>query len=226
MNRLNKSILGFGAGAFLAVSANATPLGFNEPTEFWDRGDAGTSYAFFDTFTAASGADISDPEESNGFTTPELGQSLPVAPPGGVTGGGDRIYPHFSATSYSLTGDVGYDAKTVIVQIKQPFTSSYSFSPALLNGISADFSATTSIVEDTGASGGGPEASITTFGWYDSLVSESISSLSVSFAGGPFAFLDGVQIDVSDTYYEVPEPAGLTLLAGMAAMTLRRRRGA
>jgi hypothetical protein len=208
------------AAALLVITApsQATLIGYNTDPggSAWDRGDANTGFAIYDSFPSATFFnDV--PDSSFGITTPELDQSLTIVPPGGLTGGGDRIYFHSSATSWLLTGSTPFAIKTAILQMKQHQGSTFDtlFSPTL-NGIAADSVSKVNFTE------GANNQSVTSWVWTTSLDSVSIANFSFAFGSGPnsFASFDGVQVDVA----AVPEPAGAALIIGGVAMLSLWRR--
>ncbi|MEM7625004.1 MAG: hypothetical protein AAF333_05195 [Planctomycetota bacterium] len=228
MKPIHHTLLSVGAVGLLAASAQATTFGYDAPEGFWDRGEANTAFALFDTFDATTGS-VGAATDAGGFSATDLTQDSTfvsgfVPPdgfnPAGIFGDGDRIYLHDNSIDFNLTASAGFDAKTVIAQVKQFQLDDFSFNPPTLNGFAADFSQTVGLDE------GGTDVSITTFAWFDALDGTLISDLSLNLTANPFTFasIDGIQIDASDTFFVVPEPAGAALLAGLVPMTLRRRR--
>jgi len=231
MNTRQFAIVGL-AVVLTTSAAHATTVGYNTPAAYWARGDTNTAFATFDTFTATEGS-VATADSSSELTAIDFTQSSEfisgfIPPdsfnPAGLYASGDRIYVHDNAVNFTVTGTTAFHAKTVMVQIKQFQSALYSFNAPTLNGLDADFSSTKVVSE------AGNDNSVTTFAWFDALTGESITNLSLNLTNGPFVFfqsIDGLQIDVSDQYFEVtsvpaPATAGLVISAGALALTRRR----
>ncbi|MEM6884353.1 MAG: PEP-CTERM sorting domain-containing protein [Verrucomicrobiota bacterium] len=212
------------AVTLLALPAHATLVGYNtDPAgAFWDRGDADSGYAIFDTFTTPQFFNQTA-DSSFGTTTAFLSQSIPFGTepsnPSGVTGGGDRIYLHQEVTSWTMTGTTTFGIESFVLQIKQ-FQGGGLFSTLAptLNGLAYDNRHTYSFTE------GADTNFVHQYAW-DNLTAST--NFTISFGAGPFSFasVDGVSADFSASADTVPEPStALLLLGGLAALFGLRRR--
>jgi hypothetical protein len=204
-----------------AASSHATPNGLStDPAaNLWDRLDANTAYAVWDTFPTATFSNDA-PDSGSGFTLAELDQNSTLNSPGGLYGSGDRIYFHDMSSDWAFTATTAFEVKGFVLQVKQrnaTFDLQTIYTP-LLNGIAADVVTTTNFFESPFTN------SVTTWQWGDSLAFTSITAPTLTFAEGAASFvsIDAVVVDAGPV--AVPEPSAAVLLGGAGLFGLLRRR--
>jgi hypothetical protein len=238
----------------LAVrTASATSLGFNtDPADSaWDRLQAGTGFAFWDSFPSMTytglaptvgntfgitSAVASQTNSNFGVTNQGVGlynvlQSTPA--PGNING--DIFFAGGNAASFALGGSVSFTIYGVVLQVKRPSSTgtladASGFTPTLIidggASIPADGNYFVSGSGDTSSDAG--TYSVTTWYWGASLASlanTGNSTFSVNFGRSPLQRgIDGFSVDVGSTAV-VPEPStAVSLLGGLGLLvTLRRR---
>ncbi len=238
MKFATSSVLALAASVTLgmASAAQATPLGLNTNPAGWNRGDADTAYAVWDTFDSFEPSNAGAGNTA-GFSSVALTQSTPLAAPGPIPWQGEGVYDHLDdrtagddliytggrGAAFSLVADTSFEIGSVYLQVKRSGSTSDDFETTVfptLNGISADSFATTVGSGDTNSDEG--NYTVTTWSWSNSLVAEGITNLTLAFNVPTHRGVDAIVIDTA----AVPEPASLGLLAVGGLLALRRRRQA
>jgi hypothetical protein len=219
MRAVKNIILLSAAAALVAATTpvSATLVGYNTDPGgvLWDRGQSGTAWASFDTFATSTFSDRA-PETSFGFSSPDLSQSQTITSPGGVTGGGDRIYTHFSPTSFLLDLETTFIAKTVVLQIKEHNGTAFNTAwVPTLNGLAFDSKTVTSFAE------GSFNQNIYTYRWTTSLAGNTLNTLDIAWGnvGVATGSFDGLQVDAA----AIPEPGVVGLITAAGMFVLLRR---
>ena len=243
-----RTILATASFLSLAGLAQATTTGINvDPAgTAWDRGDAGSAYAQWDTFSGANFAnDIAG--SSFGVLLPELDQSTVFTnfamgaglykvlsgTPSSSLADNDVLFAGGNGVSFDLSGSTSFAIKGITLQIKRPGSAgglAASFAPTIsINGGSAiafDSVFTTSGSGDT--SGDSGAWSVTTWYWAGSLAANALTgSFSVSFGNaGLQRGIDTIALDAGSVAPQaVPEPATwLSLAAGLGVLLIVNRR--
>lgn len=238
-----------GAFAVSVISAHATSTGLStDPMgTAWDRLNANTGFAIWDTFPSTSytndapnsASAIIAPvaSQSSAFTNFAQGAGLyDVATSTPATGTGDVLFPGGNTVTFALGGSVSFTIYGVVLQIKRPgstgtLADASGFAPTLsINGapgIAADQISLTSGSGDTSGTAG--TWSVTTWYWGASLAAlpdTGSSAFSINFnKTGSQRLIDGFSVDVGNTAV-VPEPTACRLLIGGlgVAAGLRRSR--
>lgn len=226
------------ASATLGVSevSYATSTGINTDPggTWWDRGDADTATANWDTYTSFQFTNDA-PDASSTISVPFLSQSTAITTGAQAQGAGlwdslgmmsgaagdDIIHPGPLQLNFSVTGTTSFEIGDFHLQIKRATSNATlqtSVAPTL-NGLPADSSSFTSGTGDTTSDSG--NWSVTTWRWTNSLIGQNLTNinLSIGFASTHRA-IDGIVIDAA----AIPEPAGLALLGSGTLLALRRRR--
>ncbi len=229
---------------FAGSMVHATPLGYNttNPGGNWNRGDANSGYAFFDTIDSYQfsndAADV-----TSGLLSATWSQSVayPIAYPptdeqlgsnairgaavydylafgDGYTFGDDVLFTGGVGSNFSASATTGFGVNSAIVQMKRAFNVGGFTVVPTLNGLTPSETVTvaSSGSGDTNTTNG--LYSITTYKWLN-LGDTTSLNLQIGSIGGSRG-IDGLTLDVS----AVPEPAALSLLAAPAVMLLARRR--
>lgn len=237
------------AGAFVVsvISAHATSTGLStDPMgTAWDRLNANTGFAIWDTFPSTSYSNDA-PDSASAIIAPVASQSstftnfaqgaglYDVATSTPATGTGDVLFPGGNTVTFALGGSVSFMIYGVVLQIKRPgstgtLADAGGFAPTLsINGapgISADQISLTSGSGDTSSTAG--TWSVTTWYWGASLAAlpdTGSTAFSVNFSKtGSQRLVDGFSIDVGNTAV-VPEPTACGLLIGGLGMVTGLRR--
>ncbi len=209
----------------VAARVEATQVGYQTDFFDWERGDVGTGFAVWDTFTTTQFFNQAGDSSGGTLATGFLTQSQPTVSPAGIFGGGDRVYIHTDFTLWGIDLTSSAATQSVVLQIKE-FTNNTLegvLNPVLndnqnsLNGI-AFSGTTTALVNES------------TTNYIHKFVWENLtptSDLQLSFNAGPFAFssIDGTAVDFSNNPSAVPEPSSaLLLLLGLASAVCSRRK--
>jgi hypothetical protein len=244
------------AAALTTTAAHATNNGFNpDPAgAAWDRLDANTGFAIWDTFPNLASPlnnriDFTNnaPDQAFGISSPLLSQPtvatnftfgvgmFDVVQGTPATGANaDVLFGGNSQVNFTLTGNVSFTIYGVVLQIKRAgstggFGAGY-FDPRLtiagagITSIAADVVSTTSGTGDT--SGDNGSYSVTSFYWNSSLAGNTgNSTFTITLDKAGFQrSLDGFALDVGNTVV-VPEPAtGVVLMGGVGLLLTLRRR--
>lgn len=192
------------AGSFVVSSAYATVTGFNTDPggALWNRGDANTGFAVWDTFPTWQFADAL-PSSNFGITLPGFSQLNPLLLTGAgaglfnvlqgtpvpdnttATGGtnpgtnGDVMLGGGNNLSFVFEGEVSFTIRGIVLQVKRPGSTGTMvghYSPVLsINGgpgIPFDGSSLSSGTGDTSSDAPG-NYSVTSYFWNTSLASLS-----------------------------------------------------
>jgi hypothetical protein len=225
-------ILASVCGVFMGVgTSQATSVGLNtDPAgPGWDRSDASTAFAVWDTYPSFT-FNADTPDSSGGFASSALSQATTLVGTVGADQGagvysdiatqavGDDIfYGGGRGGSWTLAGTTSFIVNEAILQIKRS-ASTTDFIGAIsptLNGIASDSVSSTSGTDDTHSGGA---YSVTTWRWGPSIAGQSITNLNVAFTSPTHRGLDGIVLDVA-----VPEPTSIALLGLVAAAATVRR---
>jgi len=245
MNSVKKFVCAATLVLVAGSMAEATPLGYNSinPGGNWNRGDANSGYAFFDTIDTYQFSNDT-PDTASGLLTANWSQSVayPIPyPPSdavlnsflirgaavydylafgeGYTFGDDVLFTGAVGSNFSASATTDFGVNTAVVQLKRAFNlGGFSVVPTI-NGLTP--TVTTTVANsgsgDTNTTNG--LYSITTYKW-SNLNGATALNLQIGSIGSSRG-IDGLSIDVSSA---VPEPTTIALLAGPALMLLARRR--
>jgi hypothetical protein len=233
--------------ASLSSLAQATTIGINiDPAgTAWDRGEVGTAFAQWDTFSSTTfmndaagssfGVVLPELDQSGVFEVTNQGAGLyNVLSSQAAVANGDVIFAGSNAVNFTLTGSTDFAVKGLTLQIKRPSSTgglAANFSPTITfaGGSATAFDSvfTTSGSGDTSSDSGA--WSVTTWYWSESLASNAVAGdFVVSFANaGLSRGIDTIALDAGSVAPQaVPEPATWASLAGGLAFLLvvNRRR--
>jgi hypothetical protein len=244
------------AAVLATTSAHATSLGFDpDPAgSAWDRLDANTGFAIWDTFPNLASPlntqiNFSNdaPDLFSGITNPLLSQPTVATvtnqgvgiydvssgtPSTGATG--DVLFGGNNTVNFLFGGSVSFTIYGVVLQVKRAgstggFGAGYldprlTIAGAGITSVAADAVSTTSGSGDT--SGDNGTYSITTYYWNASLAGNTgNSTFTINIDKTGFQrALDGFALDVGNVAV-VPEPAtGVGLVGGLGLLLMLRRR--
>jgi len=233
--------------SLLAIAGllHATPLGVNTDPggSAWNRGDANTAFASFDSFSSFSFANQTTGFATGGFATISFSQATELGSPATSQGAGvyddvqaqtpgtDVLYSGARQPAFSVDGTTSFTAYGVVLQVKRAMSTSDSFETELvvtLNGLVPDSMKTVTGSGDSTSTLG--TWAVTTYYW-NSSISDGVTSYDIDISNMvPHRGYDSITLDVGPT--PVPEPSTYAIAAvliafvGFRVYKTRRNRGA
>lgn len=214
-----------------AQAAFLVPDGATAPFESWSRGDADSTYAEWDSFSDANGANSPDVGES-GLTGASLVQNGAFA----IIASSGNIYSFSGATAFDVTQPAygygaGYNTRVVVQAQTLGNVPDLDSIQITYNDGSTDISVAPEYVTQESVAAGGFTGLVTTLGWDIAGYNPSSLLFELNAAGSSMS-LANLAIDTfaQSTAFAafpavVPEPsAALISLVGFGVLALGRRR--